>query len=324
MRAGRPLRARSCGAAAPLPAGRATLVSTSASSGDDRGRDQPSARGDLLRADLLRLRSPAPRPLPAPAVPGRVLDPGDDGRGRRDGVRVVLTMPAWLVLAESFNRGWRAECDGRDLGEPRPVDGFANGWRAPRDCRDVGFSFAPQRTMNAGFAISVLACAALVVLLVTGRRRRRGISREGETLISVDMWPKSRSHGAAGGLPRRWAVAIGAAAGLVGAFVFALRAGVVIGPAVALLLWRGVGPGALALTAGALTAIVLPAIYLLFPPDDAGGFNSEFAADLTGAHWVAVAVWALFALAVALTVSTASRRRRAGAPPGAGAGSAGP
>jgi len=73
-----------------------------------------------------------------------------------------------------------------------------------------------------------------------------------------------------------------------------------------------------------LTAVVLPAIYLLFPPDDAGGFNSEFAADLTGAHWVAVAVWVLFAVAVALTVSTASRRRRADAPPGAGAGSAAP
>jgi uncharacterized membrane protein len=122
----------------------------------------------------------------------------------------------------------------------------------------------------------------------------------------------------------RWALAIGAVAGLVGAFVFALRAGVVIGPVVALLLWRGVGPAALAVTAGVLTAVVLPAIYLLFPPDDAGGFNSEFAADLTGAHWVAVAVWVLFAVAVALTVSTASRRRRAGAPPGADAGSAAP
>jgi arabinofuranan 3-O-arabinosyltransferase len=324
VRAGRPLRARACAAAVPLPAGRATLVSTSASSGDDGGGDQPSASADLLRTDLLRLSSPAPRPLPAPAAPGRVVDPGDDGRGRRDGVRVVLTAPAWLVLAESFNRGWRAECDGRDLGEPRPVDGFANGWRAPRDCRDVDFSFAPQKTMNAGFAISALACLALLVLLAVGVRARRSVPREGETVISADIWPKSRSHGATGGLSPRGAVAIGAAAGLVGAFVFALRAGVVIGPAVAVLLWRGVGPAALAIAAGVLTAVVLPAIYLLFPPDDAGGFNSEFAADLTGAHWVAVAVWVLFALAVALAVSTASRRRRAGAPPGAGAGSAAP
>ena len=125
-------------------------------------------------------------------------------------------------------------------------------------------------------------------------------------------------------MPVGWALAIGFAAGLVGAFVFALRAGVVIGPAVALLLWRGVGPGPLALAAGALAGVVLPAIYLSFPPDDGGGFNSEFAADLTGAHWVAVAVWVLFALALALTLSRASRRRRAAARRGAGAGTAGP
>jgi arabinofuranan 3-O-arabinosyltransferase len=306
--AGRPLRAPPCGRAVALPIGEATLTSSAG----------------LLRADLLRLRSRAPLPLPPPPAPGRVLDPGDDGRGKRDGVRVALTAPAWLVLGESFNRGWRGECDGDDLGEPEPVDGFANGWRAPRDCRDVSFSFAPQRTMNAGFVLSAIVCAALLVLLALGAVRRHGRGRPtgaADTAIDQNFVLERNSA-----LPWSWALAIGAAAGLAGAFVFALRAGVAIGPAVALLLWRGVGPAALAVTAGALTAVVLPAIYLLFPPDDAGGFNSEFAADLTGAHWVAVAVWVLFAVAVAvaLTVSTARRRRRADAPPGADAGSAAP
>ena len=313
--AGRPLRARSCGVAVSLPARRAKLG---------------TAHGPL-RVDLLRLRSAAPEPLPAPAVPGRVLDPGDDGRGRRDGVRVALTAPAWLVLGESYNRGWRADCDGRDLGDPQPIDGFANGWRAPRDCRDVDFSFAPQRTMNAGFAVSALVCAALLILVALGavRRRRLRIAFPHTGPSEIDFSDVSRRKGRSrvrGGVPVGWrpAVAIGLAAGLAGGFLFALRAGVVIGPAVALLLWRGVGPGALALTAGVLAGVVLPAIYLLFPPDDAGGFNSEFAADLTGAHWVAVAVWVLLALSFALTVSRASRRRRAGAPPSAGGGSAGP
>jgi hypothetical protein len=295
--AGRPLHARTCGLPVALPAGSATLTTAAAP----------------LRPDLLRLRSSAPRALAPPAAPGRVLDPGDDGRGSRDGVRVALTEPAWLVLGESFNRGWRAECGSRDLGEPQPIDGFANGWRAPRDCRDVDFYFAPQRTMNAGFAISAISCAALLALLLLGARRRG----ERETEIPAEMRP---INGSRRPMPLRWAVAIGAAAGLAGAFLFALRAGVVIGPAVALLLWRGVGPAALAVTAGALAAVVLPAIYLLFPPDDDGGFNSEFAADLTGAHWVAVAVWVLLALAVALTLSTASRRRRAALRPDADAG----
>jgi hypothetical protein len=308
--AGRPLRARSCGAAVALPVGTATLTTPVGP----------------LRADLLRLRSPAPAPLPAPAAPGRVLDPGSDGRGQRDGVRVALTEPAWLVLAESYNRGWRAECDGRDIGEPQPIDGFANGWRAPRDCRDVSFAFGPQRLMNAGFAVSALAVAALVALLAFGAVRRRSSDTLGvaerETRFAAGISPQIGSHPDAdsrsGPLPLRWALAVGVAAGLVGAFLFALRAGIVIGPAVALLLWRGVGPAALAVVAGALAAVVLPAIYLLFPPDDSGGFNSEFAADLTGAHWVAVAVWVLLVLALAVVLSRARSRRRAGAPPGAG------
>ena len=44
--------------------------------------------------------------------------------GRHDDVRVRVDGPAWLVLGESFNRGWRASCDDRDLGAPQVVDGL--------------------------------------------------------------------------------------------------------------------------------------------------------------------------------------------------------
>jgi hypothetical protein len=294
--AGRPLRARPCGAPVWLPAAEVTVVSPAG----------------LLRADVLRLRAPAPDPPVAPSAPGRVLDPGGDGRGERDGVRVALRDPAWLVLAESFNEGWRAACDGRDLGEPRPIDAFANGWRAPRNCRDVRFAFAPQRALDVGFALSALACVVLLGLLAVGVWRRRGVAAAESGLAAAGP----ATSGRPGPVPLRVALAVGAAAALAGAFLFAIRAGIVIGPAVALLLWRGVGPAPLAVAAGALVAGVLPAIYLLFPPDDAGGFNSELAADLTGAHWVAVAAWVLLALAL----SRAIRRPRADAPPGAGGG----
>lgn len=303
LRRGLPVRARSCGAPVALPAGEATLVS-----------DAPD-----LRQELLRLRSVAPAARRSYAAPGTVLDPGDDGRGKRDGVRVDLSAPAWLILGESFNGGWGAECDGRDLGEPRPLDGFANGWRAPRTCRDVSFSFAPQRLMTAGYALSGLAAVALLVLLAAGVARDRHAGRSARSATAAPTAALAEQRGPRRA-PLRWALAIGAAAAVAGGFLFAIRAGLVIGPAVALLLWRGVPAAPLALAAGGLAGVALPAIYLLFPPRDAGGFNSNYASELVGAHWVAVAVWVLFALAL----SRAIPRRRAGARPHADGASGAP
>jgi len=297
LRRGLPVRALACGPPVVLPAGEATLV----------GRRRP------LRADLLRLRSPAPRGPVAQRPVGRVIDRGGDGRGSRDGVEVALREPAWLILAESYNRGWRAECDGRDLGHPRPIDGFANGWRAPADCRDVSFGFRPQRLMTAGFAVSGVT-VALLALLVAGLLRRRGRATARTAEAEGARGPTCERRTRA--LPLGHALAIGVAVGAVGAFLFALRAGLVIGPAAALILWRGVAAAPLALTAGVLAGVALPAVYLLFPPADNGGFNSDYANDLIGAHWVAVAVWVLFALAV----SRAIPRRRAAGPPDAGEG----
>ena len=120
-------------------------------------------------------------------------------------------------------------------------------------------------------------------------------------------------------LPLGRAAAIGLAAAAVGAFLFALRAGVVIGPLVALLLWRGASVAQLSAAAAALVGLVVPALYLVLLPDDLGGFNSEYPADLISAHWVAVAAFVLLALALAWALSTARGRSggRAAAPAGA-------
>jgi hypothetical protein len=244
---------------------------------------------------------------------GTVLDPGVVGPSAREGVVVDLVEPAWLVLAESYNRGWRARCDGRDLGEPSPVDGFANGWRAPADCREVRFDFSPQRVMDAGYAISGLACAGLLALVGLGWRGRR---RRGPTGRSAGGWLAAQASGPAARVPLRLAVGIGLAAGLVGGLLFALRAGAAIGPAVALLLWRGVGPGRLAVAAGLLAGVAAPAAHLFFPARDNGGFNSDYANELLGAHWIAVAVWVL--LAVALSRAIPGLRARARRDAGAG------
>ncbi|MEA2435596.1 MAG: arabinofuranan 3-O-arabinosyltransferase, partial [Thermoleophilaceae bacterium] len=116
-------------------------------------------------------------------------------------------------------------------------------------------------------------------------------------------------------LPVRSALLAGAAAAVVFGFVFALRAGVVIGPVVALVLWRGMSPRTMILIAGALLAIVVPALYVIFPATDRGGYDPAYPVERLGAHWVTVAAVVLLVFALARTLSTASRRHgaRAGA-----------
>jgi arabinofuranan 3-O-arabinosyltransferase len=87
--------------------------------------------------------------------------------------------PYWLVLGQSINRGWVAEADGRDLGRPVLVDGFANGWRIePRDgeATTITLQWEPQRGVRLALIVSALAMLACVGIVIAGwfvRRRRR-------------------------------------------------------------------------------------------------------------------------------------------------------
>ena len=135
--AGRPLRMQGCGDLS-LPAGPARL----------------SLPAGTFAPYVLRLRSGT---APVAAAPGRVVSAGRATRSGRTGVRLDVTAPARLVLAESFNRGRRATCDGHDLGAPTVGDGYGTAWTVPKGCRDVEIAFAPNRLVHAGYAISLLA-----------------------------------------------------------------------------------------------------------------------------------------------------------------------
>ncbi|MET0205744.1 MAG: alpha-(1-_3)-arabinofuranosyltransferase family protein [Thermoleophilaceae bacterium] len=286
--AGRPLRAEACGADLELPAGRA-LVET---------------RSDLFRADLLRLRSPADEGGHAlPRGGGRVTHRGQSGRGSYENIKVEVDGPSWLVLGESFNRGWAATCDGEDLGEPQPIDGYANGWRVGSACRDVDIVFGPNRQAVWSYAISGVASLLMLGLLIVRRPPRRAA-------LSL---PEPEGRGL-GPIPAGRAAAVGLAALVAGSCLFAVRAGVVIGPLVGLLLWRGVSIKILSLSAAAMTGLVVPALYLILMPEDLGGFNSEYAVDLISAHWVTVAAFVMLALALAAALSTARARNGDRAP----------
>jgi hypothetical protein len=294
---GGPLPAGACGSAAQLPAGPVVL----------RGQQGP------LLVDLLALRSPAPDPPAARiAATGRALSPGRGGNGSRTGARVVASGRSWLVLGESFDSGWRAACDGRSLGVPVPIQGYANGWPLDRSCKKLDFIYGPDSTLALADLISGAVAAVLLLTLIVLAVRRRGAWWETEPTRPLDL--------ALEGHPRRWqprrALAVGVAAAAVLGFVFALRAGVVLGPLLATALWRGLRAELAMRLAGLLLVIVVPAIYLLFPPANLGGFNPNYANSEIYAHFAAVlAVCALgFALA-RVVVSARAAERKLNEPP---------
>jgi hypothetical protein len=94
--------------------------------------------------------------------------------------------PYWLVLGQSFNKGWTAKVNGHDLGAPKLVDGYANGWRVPaseaRHPSTVTLTWTPQQTVWKMILVSlaaVLGCAGIVVLALIRRRRRLALAGAG-------------------------------------------------------------------------------------------------------------------------------------------------
>jgi arabinofuranan 3-O-arabinosyltransferase len=266
--AGRPLRIGEC-AAFDLPAGRTRL----------------SARAGTFTPYVLRLRTGGSAPAPAP---GRVVSAGTATRGGRKDVRLALTGPARLVLAESYTRGRRATCDGNDLGVPEVGDAFGTAWRVPASCKRVTIAFAPNRLVNAGYGISAVVAALLLVLLVAGRRRLE-VSR------SRPAWPDETDSP---GMSVRRAALIALPVGLAFGFVFAARAVPLFALGTFAILWRGAGAKHLALAGGAVLGIAVPVLTIVIRPEDRGGYNPEYSIDRVAVHWVAVAGVALFILAL--------------------------
>jgi len=228
---------------------------------------------------------------------GRVIDPGRDGRGARDGVRVAVSGPSWLVLGESYDAGWHARCDGRSLGKPVALQGYANAWPVDRGCRDVSFAFAPNRALLAGDLISLVACLALLALLVLRRPRAAAASLAPLPDAPARAWPLRR------------ALIAGVAAGLVLGFVFALRAGAVLGPLTFLVLWRGLSARTLALLAGGILLVVLPVLHVAVGlPGE--GYDTNYAVQRIAEHWLAVGAVCALGGALWLTLSPARARRR--------------
>jgi arabinofuranan 3-O-arabinosyltransferase len=274
--AGRPLRISGC---APL----------AVPAGDTYLRSGP---GTIMRADLLRLYSPATAPLGAAATQApAVLASGHGQDGRRDGVRLALHGPTWLVLAESYSRGWRAWCTdarGREsaLGSPQPVDGYANGWQVGSNCVAARFRFAPQALATASYWLTILAALIVAGGLAAGLRTRR----PGRARAIVPAHALIRPGAGADSLLRLpWlsSLALAALALLIGGLE-AWRVGAILAVITIGLAREGASVVRL-LALAAIGFAALPAMYILkAPPKNLGeAFSFSFPAQLLSAHWVA-------------------------------------
>jgi hypothetical protein len=291
LEAGRPLRATGCGPRLRMGA----------------GIQEISTLPGTFSVDWLRLHSAPAVPLPPSSGGGRVVDPGKLGKSSADGVRVALDGRSWLVLGQSFSKGWEATCDGRSLDEPRPVNGYANGWLAPADCRNVAFNFGPQRSVRIAYIISGVTCPLLLVLVLVGLPRRRPETAEEPTTVAE---PRTRR------LPLPQAIGVALLATLPIAFLFAARSSLVIWPALTLILWRGAGVRLLTGSAALLLGVVVPTLYLIESPRNRGGYNFEYSRDVIWAHWVTVAAIVLLMVVCWRTLAAArSPAPRAGPRP---------
>jgi len=154
----------------------------------------------------------------------------------------------------------------------------------------------------------------VLVLLLAGRRRLAAAPAPLPLPAPPDR-PRRLEPG------RAVLVAVVAAAVL--GFCFGLRAGVVLGPLLGLVLWRGVADRVLVLAAGALLAIGVPLAYglaaLLADRGDPGGYDTSYATDRIAGHWLALAALTALGLVLWRTLAAARAGRR---PPAADAGPA--
>jgi arabinofuranan 3-O-arabinosyltransferase len=214
-----------------------------------------------------------------PGQGGRVLRQGHGSRARREGVRVQIDGPSWLVLGGSYNRGWRARCNGRDLGAPQPLQGYANGWLVEPGCSRVDFRFGPDNVLRLAYVLSIFGIPFLIVAVV--RRRRPGYTN----LAPLDDPDPVRP------LDLLTAVGVGAVGAVAVVAVFTPVAGVAAFPVLVGLLWRGARIRRLVEGATLLIAAGAPAAYGL--------------ADWDVARWFVAAGVCLLTLALARTLMAA-------------------
>ena len=109
------------------------------------------------------------------------------------------------MLGQSHNLGWQATVNGRSLGPPTVIDGYANGWLVKPDPRGrdvkVDLAWTPQRRVWVMLPISVLGLLLCVALALRNPGRRRALEGAPQPRLA----PPGRHRGSR---PRRGTIAV--------------------------------------------------------------------------------------------------------------------
>lgn len=130
----------------------------------------------------------------------------------------------WLVLGQSIDNGWQATLgDGRSLGPPTLIDGFANGWRITpamltgalhHGVVDVHLQFIPQHVVNVAMVLSLIGFVACIgVAVVPEERWRRSRWRHLRRLAGPPTGPQPPTLQASVPVPQWTADRAGQSAG---------------------------------------------------------------------------------------------------------------
>ena len=187
-------------------------------------------------------------------------------------------------MLKAIHRGWEASCDGRGLGAPQPVDGYAMAWHVSKSCRDVSLAFAPNRLVTAAEIASLAAALGLVALLLVGRRRKARAPVAGDAAgADVDASPRRLGAGRAALLALVLAPAFG--------FIFAARATPLFALGLFVILWRAIPTKRWPARRAARRRRARPDA--ADPGRRPQGYDPEYAGERIAVHWVAAAAVAI-------------------------------
>jgi hypothetical protein len=171
----------------------------------------------------------------------------------------------------------------------------------------VTFTFAPQSGVNRSYIVSAVVIALLALMLIFTRPPRL---TEADALPEfLELSEPTRR------LPFRRALGWALLVTIPLAFIFAWRSAILIAPALTIILWRGIGPRALAATSAALIGIAIPISYIIAQPNNEGGYNFGYSVDVIYGHWIGVGAVVLLGASGWLTLAAARGRRARGPEP---------